>query len=155
MFLCEKFAPESRKAMTDELPEELAERAVYSSADAAEAILSTMGDLPPFGIAFFADGKRQIVAPFEDAETAEQATHDWLRTQVAKQLEAVVRLRDDVVAVTTILADDGPAKVYIQLETRAMLAPPLAFPVSLRDGRHNLEDPHVFEQRIAAPIFPR
>lgn len=141
--------------MTDESPEDLAARAVYSSAEAATAILDKMGDVPPFGITFFADGKRQLVAPFEEAETAEQATHEWLRTQVAKQLEAVVRQRDDVVAVTTVLADDGPAKVYIQLETRAALAPPFAFPITSRDGRRDLEDPHVFEQLIATPNFPR
>lgn len=141
--------------MTDESLEDLAARAVHSSAEAAEAILDTMGDLPPFGIAFFADGKRQLVAPFEEAKTAEQAAHEWLRSQVAKQLEAVVRQRDDVVAVTTILADDGPAKVYIQLETRAALVLPFAFPITVRDGKRDLEEPHVFDQLIAAPIFPR
>ena len=139
--------------MTDTTTEDLATRAVEVSAKMAEAILNQFGALPPFGVAFFSQG-HQAVAPFEDAksEVPKTSTHGWICAQVFERLGTLIRQRADVLAVTTVMSNDGDERVFIQLELPDKLIS-LVFPVAKADGRYDLGDPSLFEQMIATPVL--
>jgi hypothetical protein len=130
--------------------------AIEQAAIAAEKILNTVGDIPPFGIAFFEKG-RQTVAPLADA--SDSFTHSSLLARVHAELSSIVRQRSDVLAVATILCGEDVDlkidRVFIQVESPKMMAPPYVLPLVRKDDRFDFGEPYLFEQRIAGLVFPR
>lgn len=122
----------------------------------AEKFLNAVGDVPPFGIAFFEKG-RQTVAPFgDDPELVTQAS---LLARVHAELSSIVRRRSDVLAVAIIqCGDDADQKIdrlFIQVESPQTMAPPYVLPLIRKDDRFDFGEPYLFDQRVAELVFPR